>query len=98
MNAARFAPAISAEERAAILLAWDAHLLRTSLGLPPRSPHPDDAPRVAPRHFHVSATRPDGTTSTWAALGGASCDHINTAADVAGLGGVVRVLPVDLVV
>ena len=48
--------------------------------------------------FHISATRADGNTSTWAAYGGTSCDHINTAADVAGLGGVVRVVPIDLVV
>lgn len=90
--------AVSPEERAALQLGWDAHLLRMSLGLAPRSPHPDDAPRTKPRQFHVSATRPDGSTSTWAAMGGTSCDHIDAAADVAGLGGVVRVVPLDLAV
>lgn len=90
--------AITPAERAALMLAWDAHLLLISLGRRPRSPHPDDAPRRAPRQFHISATGPDGTTSTWAALGGASCDHLNAAMDVAGLGGVVRVVPLDLAV
>lgn len=90
--------AVTPDERAALLLAWDAHQLRMSLGLRPRSPHPDDAPRATPRQFHISATRPDGSTSTWAALGGASCDHLSDAIDAAGLGGVARVIPLDVAV
>ena len=51
-----------------------------------------NAPSVRPQRFHVSATTADGTTSSWTAIGGSSCDHTLNAMDAAGLGGVVRVV------
>lgn len=43
--------------------------------------------------FRVSATRPDGCTTEYTAIGGTSCGHTMDAIDLAGLGGVVRVVP-----
>jgi hypothetical protein len=50
--------------------------------------------RTEPLRFRVSATRADGHTSEWTAIGGNSCDHALTAMDAAGLGGVVRVIDI----
>lgn len=49
--------------------------------------------RVKPQRFRVSATRPDGRTTEYTAVGGTSCGHTMDAIDLAGLGGVVRVVP-----
>lgn len=46
------------------------------------------------QRFHVTAVQPDGTTTAYTAIGGSSCDHTLAAMDLAGLGGVVRVLPI----
>ena len=46
--------------------------------------------------FLVSATRPDGHTDHWHRSGGSSVDHALEAQETAGLGGVVRVVPLDL--
>lgn len=48
----------------------------------------------AAQRFHVTATRADGSTEAYTAIGGSSCDHTLAAMDLAGLGGVVRVLPI----
>lgn len=43
--------------------------------------------------FRVRATRPDGHTTHYTAIGGTSCGHLVDAMDLAGLGGVVSVQP-----
>ena len=48
------------------------------------------------RRYQVSITRPDGSSDNWLRTGGNSCDHALEAADIAGTGGVVRVVPLDL--
>ena len=48
------------------------------------------------RHFHITAVRPDGETSTWHRTGGSAIDHALDAQEWAGLGGVVRVIPLEL--
>lgn len=48
---------------------------------------------AAPRRFRVRATRPDGHTTHYTAIGGTSCGHLVDAIDLAGLGGVVSVQP-----
>ena len=50
-------------------------------------------PQVRPLQFDVTATRADGSTARWTATGGTSIQHTLDAMEVAGLGGVVRVLP-----
>lgn len=47
---------------------------------------------VKPTRFRVSASRADGHTVEYTAIGGNSCDHTIAAMDLAGLGGVVRVV------
>jgi len=51
---------------------------------------------ATPRRFMVTVTRADGKTRTYTVTGGASCDHVRDAMTEAGLGGTVRVLPLDL--
>jgi hypothetical protein len=46
-----------------------------------------------PRRFRVRATRADGRTTHYTAIGGTSCGHLVDAIDLAGLGGVVSVQP-----
>jgi len=54
------------------------------------------APRPAgQRLFLVSLVRPDGTGTSYHRTGGTSMDHTLDAMEQAGLGGVVRVVPVD---
>lgn len=48
---------------------------------------------TAPRRFRVRATRPDGHTTHYTAIGGTSCGHLVDAIDLAGVGGVVSVHP-----
>ena len=49
-----------------------------------------------PPRFLVSATRADGHTDHWHRCGGSSIDHALEAQEAAGLGGVVRVVPLAL--
>lgn len=48
---------------------------------------------TAPQRFQVSVVHADGTAENWQRSGGTACDHAQEAAELAGLGGVVRVAP-----
>lgn len=65
---------------------------------PARLHAPAAAACAALRRFHVSIVRADGRADTWQRLGGNSIDHALEAQQAAGLGGVVRVVPLDLAV
>lgn len=47
------------------------------------------------RRFHVSVQRPDGSADNYQREGGNTCDHTQEAIELAGLGGIVRVVAVD---
>jgi len=46
--------------------------------------------------FNIAIARADGSTERWQRQGGTSVDHTLEAMDHAGLGGVVRVLPLSM--
>ena len=47
------------------------------------------------RRFQVSVTHPDGRAENWQRIGGNICDHALEAAELGGVGSVVRVIPLD---
>lgn len=49
------------------------------------------------QRFLVDVIRPDGSSERYERMGGSSIDHTLEGMDAAGLGGVVRVVPADLV-
>ncbi len=50
---------------------------------------------AGPLRFDVSITRPDGSSDRYQRIGGTSIDHTQEAIDLAGAGGVIRVLAIE---
>ncbi|MFY9479126.1 MAG: hypothetical protein WAQ08_15890 [Aquabacterium sp.] len=53
------------------------------------------AKRTGQQRWRICITRPDGTSETFERVGGSTIDHSADGMDRAGLGGRVRVMPLD---